>query len=269
MLECLVNGEIRGRVRADDRGLAYGDGVFETLVVERGVPRWWQSHMERLAAGCERLDLPMTPQAVLLREVQTACAGQARCIAKVVITRGAGARGYGPPPEVASTRIVSAHPMPAWEAPPQGARLRICDLRLAIQPALGGIKHLNRLEQVLARAEWDDPGIHEGLLLDREDHLVCATAANLFLVSGGRLLTPRLDRCGVRGVLRAEVLRAFRERCEQRRLTLDMLPEADEVIVVSVVRGIVPVTRVADWHYELGPVGQELREWHEQTVTGQ
>jgi 4-amino-4-deoxychorismate lyase len=265
MLECLVEGEISERVSAMDRGLHYGDGLFETMAVLQGTPRFWQGHMDRLATGCERLGLPPTPQAVLLREVQTVSAGRRNCVVKVIITRGTSGRGYGADPEVRTNRIVCSW---AWPEDPghlveTGIRTRICDLRLGIQPALAGIKHLNRLEQVMARAEWSDRSIHEGILLDAEDHVISAISSNLFLVQGNRLLTPRMDRCGVRGVMRSAILNAFPSRCEQRRITLDMLPEADEVFVCNAVRGIFPVTRIDHWEYEIGPVTREVQQWLE------
>ncbi len=281
MHDCLVNGEISHMVNAADRGLNYGDGVFETLRVRAGKPRFWQAHMDRLESGCQRLGIERPDQAVLLREVQTVVAGRPECVAKIIVTRGVpdtlSSRGYGPPKNCQVTRIVSSHFLPAdintdieGVADPQnkshspaGLSLRICNLRLASQPALAGIKHLNRLEQVIARAEWNDPDISEGIMLDEKDHLVCGTASNIFLVSGGRMLTPRLDRCGVRGVLRGEILKLFSARCEQRRITLDMVPEADEVFLCNSVRGVMPVRKIGDWHYNLGPVTLEVREWLE------
>ncbi len=263
MLDCLVNGEIATQLPVTDRGLQYGDGVFETILVERGVPRFWQGHMDRLGIGCEALSLPLTPQHVLLREVQTVSAGRTRCVVKIIITRGQGGRGYLPPAEPDGCRIVSAYALdetPAAAAP-QGITARICDLRLGIQPALAGIKHLNRLEQVLARAEWSDPAIREGILLDREDHVISATSGNIFLVFGERLLTPRMDRCGVRGVMRGAILQAFKSRCEQRRITLDMLPEADEVFICNAVRGIQPVVRIGPWEYQPGSHTRAVQDW--------
>ncbi|MFC1605753.1 aminodeoxychorismate lyase [Pseudomonadota bacterium] len=266
MLDCLVEGEISERVSAMDRGLQYGDGLFETLAVVQGTPRFWQGHMDRLAVGCERLGLPTTPQSVLLREVQTVSAGHRRCVVKVIITRGNSGRGYGADEDVRTNRVVCAW---AWPEDPghlveTGISMRICDLRLGIQPALAGLKHLNRLEQVMARAEWRDPSIHEGILLDAEDYVISAISSNIFLVQGDRLLTPRMDRCGVRGVMRAAILNAFRNRCEQRRITLDMLPEADEIFVCNAVRGIFPVTRIDHWEYDIGPVTREVQQWLEQ-----
>jgi len=264
MLECLVDGEIASLISAGDRGLHYGDGIAETLAIRGGRPRFWQGHIDRLAAGCERLGLDPVPQAVLLREVQTVCAGQGDCLVRIVLTRRAaepyleyGCRNGG------TRRVVAAFPRPPrpeWLAT-RGLRARICDLRLGIQPALSGINHLNRLEQVQARAEWSDEWIGEGILLDRDDFVISAISANIFLVFGGRILTPRLDRCGIRGVMRAAILAAFRERCEQRRVMLDMLPEADEVFLSNTVDGVVPVTGIDHWEYGIGPVTREVQEW--------
>ena len=266
MLECLVDGEISDRISAADRGLQYGDGLFETIAVFAGQPRFWQGHMDRLSAGCVQLGLPVTPQAVLLRELNTVCAGQSKCVVKIILTRGVSGRGYESRIPAGSNRIVSSHAWPQVEGDPVtlGIRARICDLRLGIQPVLGGIKHLNRLEQVMARREWDNPAIQEGVLLDREDHVICGVSSNIFLICSGRLLTPRLDRCGVRGVMRSAILSAFRERCEQRRMMLDMLPEADEVFICNSVRGVLPVTRIDHWEYDIGPVTRDVQNWLEQ-----
>jgi 4-amino-4-deoxychorismate lyase len=263
MLDCLVNGVISDLVSTSDRGLNYGDGLFETLAVQRGLPRFWQAHMDRLEEGCNRLFLRMPPQAVLLREVQTVSAGLPSCVVKITLTRGNSGRGYAPELSVEAHRIVSAHTMPEGisQMAVTGINARICKLRLGIQPALGGMKHLNRLEQVLARAEWTDPGIHEGILLDPEDHVISGISSNLFVVINGQLLTPRLDRCGVRGVMRAHVLKSFASRCQQRRITIDMLPEAEEVFLCNSVRGIIPVQSIGQWQYGIGPVTRELQDW--------
>lgn len=263
MIDCLVDGELNDRVSAADRGFHYGDGLYETLGVFDGQPRFWQGHIDRLTAGCERLGLPMPPQAVLLREVQTVSAGRSRAMVKIILSRGPSGVGFQPNEVAAATRVVASFPWPGVEGQPElaGVRTRICKLRLGIQPELGGLNHLNRLEQVMARSEWNDPTIQEGILLDREDHVITGIRSNLFLVSGGLILTPRLDRCGVRGVMRAAVLAAFRERCEQRRITIDMLPEADEIFLCNALHGIYPVNAVDHWHFEPGPVTREVQEW--------
>ncbi len=263
MLECLVNGEISTLVATTNRGLNYADGLFETLVVHHGRPRRWQAHMDRLGSGCERLGLPMPSQAVLLREVQTVSAGLPDAVVKIVLSRDGQGRGYMPPENSTCVRIVSAHAYPDGiiETARTGVKARICALRLAIQPALGGIKHLNRLEQVLASAELRDTGVAEGILLDQEDHVISAIAANIVLVIENRLFTPRLERCGVRGVVRGQILSGFEARCEQRRIMVDMLQEADEVFICNSVRGVVPLTAIGDQEYAIGPLTREVQSW--------
>lgn len=263
MNECLVNGEISTLVTTTNRGLNFGDGLFETLVVHQGRPRRWQGHMDRLGVGCERLGLTMPPQSILLREVQTVSAGLTDAVVKIIISRGGHSRTYMPPEDADCVRIVSAERFPDGIArlARKGVSARICELRLAIQPALGGMKHLNRLEQVLASAELREKGVREGILLDREENVTCAVGANIFLVCEDRLLTPRLDLCGVRGVVRGHILAGFGARCEQRRVTPDMLYEADEVFICNTVKGIVPLTAVDDHEFAIGPVTRELQNW--------
>lgn len=263
MLDCLVNGEISSLVPAGNRGLQYGDGVFETIAMLNGTPRFWQLHMDRLAIACEQLDIPQQPQQLLLREVQTVTAGRGQCVVKILLTRADSGRGYSPGKPSPPDRIISAHPLPddILRQSQLGIAASICNLRLGVQPQLAGLKHLNRLEQVLARAEIAQRNVDDGIMLDPDDHVVCATAANIFLVLNGRLLTPRMDRCGVRGVMRAAILQAFRPLCEQRRIQLDMLPDAKEVFMCNAVRGVIPITRIDHWEYEIGPRTREVQEW--------
>ena len=255
----LVNGESSGSIAADDRGFCYGDGLFETILFVAGRAPLWPRHMARLAEGCARLSLPAPDAAVLAREAAQACAGLARAVVRITLTRGAAPRGYAFPRTMRVTRIVAASPAPKIPAHwyDRGIRVRVCDLRLGEQPALAGIKHLNRLEQVLARAEWNDEAIGEGLLCDAHGHVIGATSANLFALIDGRLVTPALRRCGVAGVARAEAL-AQRE-CEMRDLLMDELLRADEVFLSNSVRGIVPVTALDDWRWPVGSGASELQ----------
>ncbi len=257
----LVDGVASGQVSGLDRGLGYGDGLFESIrLVDTRVPLW-SRHMQRLAEGCRRLQLPPPDPALLWRELQRVGAGMAQAVVKITLTRGIGERGYRLPVTTRPTRIVAAFVPPpvAGEAYFQGVRMHVCELRLAEQPRLAGIKHLNRLEQVLARAEWSDPAIAEGLLRDSHERMISATMANLFAVVGGELLTPALDRCGVAGVARAEVLAV----CPQARvveLSLDALSAASEVFLSSSVRGILPVQSVAGRNFVSGEVARQLQQ---------
>lgn len=256
-----VNGQVATTVSVRDRGLLYGDGLFETVRVAAGVAPLWSRHMARLTEGCARLGLPAPDTTTLAAELQAVIDGMSAAVVRITLSRGEGARGYAPPADVQPTRVVTAYPMPALDSrlASDGVRVRICDLRLAEQPRLAGIKHLNRLEQVLARAEWNDPEIAEGLLLDAAGRVVCATMANLFAVIDGMLVTPALERCGVAGVARAEVL-ATRPDAQVRDVRLDELLAASELFLTSSVRGILPVQAVGDKVFHPGSVTRALQQ---------
>lgn len=246
----LVNGARAQAVPAADRGLAYGDGVFRTFPARDGRPLHWGRHVERLGRDCARLALAVPPPDLLAQEIGTACADIPDATVKVTVTRGSGERGYRYDPSVPPTRIVSAGARSAYPAhySEAGVRVRVCNLRLSHQPALAGAKHLNRLENVLARAEWHDESIAEGLLLDVEGWAIGGTMTNLFISRAGNLATPALDCCGVAGVTRDRVIDAAAGAgilCTIERLGLDDVLQADEVFLVNSLAGVWPVRELA------------------------
>ena len=223
-----------------DRGLAYGDGLFETMRAHRGGLPWWPEHWARLVHGAGRLGIPLpAPERVHAEALALLAGGDG--VLKLLLTRGAGGRGYAPPDCPEPLWMLARHPLPP-APPPAGLAVRWCDMRLATQPALAGIKHCNRLEQVLARAEWATAGVDEGLMRSMDGDVVCATAANLFVLHGGHWTTPPLDRCGVAGVCRQWLLQRFPVR--QARLTVEQVETADAVVLCNAVRGILPVSRL-------------------------
>jgi 4-amino-4-deoxychorismate lyase len=259
----LVNGHPQDSVSALDRGLSYGDGLFETVRLVNAHAPLWNRHMQRLSLGCERLQMPAPDPQQLWQEALQVSAGLPDAVLRITLTRGIGARGYAPPAVSEITRIVAAFPMPALPAAiyRDGIRMYRCVTTLAEQPLLAGIKHLNRLEQVLARAEWNDPLIAEGLVCDQHGHVISATAANLFAVVDGVTVTPSVDRCGVAGVARAAVLDALGV-CQIRQLPLAECLRASELFLSSSVRGILPVQAVGDNVYAPGPVTRTMqRHW--------
>lgn len=238
-----INGCNADSLPADDRGLAYGDGVFRTLECLQGQPRLWRWQYARLAADAAALGLALPDETHLRAELALACDGLERAVAKIILTRGRGPRGYAARPGCSQTLIVSAD---AWHGYPpgharDGVTLAWCQLRLGLQPRLAGIKHLNRLENVLARSELGD-GCQEGLLLDTEGWVIEGTMSNLFLRRDGQWLTPRLDRCGVAGALRAWAMAQL--AAHETRLTPDEVLAADEVFVGNSLAGIWPVARL-------------------------
>jgi 4-amino-4-deoxychorismate lyase len=265
----LINGQDSLTLSAQDRGLLYGDGLFETVAVDKGAPLRWERHLQRLMLGCERLGIPCPDVTTLTLEALELCKGHERAALKLIVTRGVGGRGYRAPAQPQATRILACHPWPDYPSDHarDGVRVRLCDIRLAHQPALAGIKHLNRLEQVLARAEWNDEEIAEGLLLDREDHVIEATMSNLFLVSEGRLITPDLSDCGVAGIMRAMIIEIAADigvTCSVRPVARAELFDAAELLLCNSLIGLWPVRQIDTHRLVPGPVTRRLQQALEQ-----
>lgn len=258
-----IDGRPAASLPVTDRGLAYGDGLFETIAVRHGRMALLQRHLQRLGDGARRLGLPLDLE--LVRAELLTFAGELRHgVAKLIVTRGDGQRGYAAPVDARCRRILSGSPAPAYPAPHRldGVRLYPCTTRLAEQPLLAGLKHLNRLEQVLARSEWQDPGYAEGLMRDLSGRLIEGVFSNLFLVNNGELLTPSLARCGVAGVMRAEILdRAAAAGIAARIGNLDFsaLAAADEVFLCNSQYGIWPVVAFETHVWSVGELTRKLQ----------
>ncbi len=248
-----------------DRGLHFGDGLFETIACIGGRPRFLEDHVRRLAHGCERLSMA-APPAELRGEIERLAAGADRSLVKVLYTRGpATARGYAPTGKERPTRIVLRYGWPGEEArrASDGVAVQMAALTLGENPRLAGLKHLNRLELVLARAELASCPCDEALLLTGSGQLVSGTMSNVFLVHGGRIETPRLDRCGVAGVMRRVLMRVAVEAglpVEEMRLTQADLDSAQEVFLTNVRIGIWPVRAIHSRTLVPGPVTRRLQQ---------
>lgn len=246
--------EIAG-VPADSRARLYGDGLFETMRAHgRDIP-WWDAHWARLVEGAARLGIPL-PAEPSARAAARGLLDDTPAVVRLQLERGPGARGYAPSRGVAPLWSVSSH------APPAAARpvvLRWCETRMAIQPALAGLKHCNRLEQVLARAEWQQGATDadEGLMLDTAGDVVCATSANVFAHLDGEWLTPPVDRCGVRGICRGWAMGAIDAR--EQRLAREDVERADGLFLCNAVRGILEVARLGDREWPRDPRIARLR----------
>jgi len=263
----LIDGVPSNQLPANDRGLAYGDGLFETIRIHRGRPLFLEQHLQRLALGCERLgiaaDIPQWRQWLELALHDAAVSD----VLKLIITRGSGGRGYRPPEAAQPRCIISLHAFPRHDThdPRDGIKAFVCEQRLAQQPALAGIKHLNRLEQVLASREFPDNSWHEGLMCDYTDHLVEGTRSNVFLCLDGRLVTPDLSLSGIAGVMRAQLIDLFGSRVEIAAVPVNSLLDANEVFVCNSVLGVWPVTQLRfagrDIRMAVGPLALEAQAW--------
>ena len=263
-VQVLVNGKPIDHVPTSDRGLLYGDGVFETIAVNNGQLHFWSEHLRRLQSGCERLGIASVDETQLLGECRSLLRQSQQAVVKVIITRGSGGRGYRLPVQIQPTRIVQLHAWPNYPASctERGIKTRICRTRLGHNASLASIKHLNRLEQVLARQEWTDPHIMEGLMLDSDRNLVEGTMSNVFMVKDAVLMTPDLQRCGVAGIMRARVLEMAADNsmvARIQRVDRAALRQADEVFVCNSLMGIWPVIGIDEQAYAKGPVTTQLQ----------
>ena len=258
-----VDGQGADSLALQNRGLAYGDGLFETIAVAAGQPRLLEHHLDRLALGCRRLAIEIDHD--LVRDelcLYSSLLGSG--VVKLIVTRGDSQRGYAAAAGATARRILQGGPAPVYPAEhaQQGVSLFPCRTRLSEQPLLAGLKHLNRLEQVLARAEWQGGEYAEGLMLDMSGRVIEGVYSNLFLVRNGELLTADLSRCGVAGVMRAALLEvAAREGIALRvsELSLQDLEQADEVFLCNSVYGIWPVRSFASLNWSPGPLTRKLQ----------
>lgn len=260
----LVNGQPTG-VDPADRGLAFGDGLFETMAVTDGEIRWLPLHLDRLEHGCLRLAIPVPARAIIERELRTHCPSEGRAVAKLIVTRGAGPRGYAAPEPAVPTRVLGISPWPDFPAARyrEGIAVRVCEMRLGENPALAGLKHLSRLEQVLAQFELKSHSVDQGLLLDTSDNVVGGTSCNLFAVFGAELVTPTLLRSGIKGVMRRAVLEAATTlgiRCAERDLKLAHIASADELFMTNALIGVWPVALLEAQRFAVGPVTKRLMD---------
>jgi 4-amino-4-deoxychorismate lyase len=262
-LALLVNGVAPTNpsqaIAADDRGLQYGDGLFETALLIDGRVRFLDDHLERLFRGCERLGIQAPERHVLIDEITQVSGAANRGVLKIIVSRGAGGRGYRPPAAATATRVVALHALK--ESPPHLLKLRWCETRLGRNARLAGIKHLNRLEQVLAQSEWREGEFDEGLMMDTEGELVCATAGNVFAVRDGALITPDLRFCGIRGVVRSQVIKAALTlgiAISEEPLWPHDLETASEIFITNAVRGIRSATSLDSLQWSDSTVATRL-----------
>ncbi len=261
------NGQAVDATPLDSRALQYGDGLFETIAIRDSKPRLWTLHVERLLSGCGRLGIKAPDADVLIEQLahalQSSTVDTQYALAKIIVSAGSGHRGYRRSEDGSSDSLIGI-----FEAAPphadflrHGVVTRLCETIIAVQPALAGIKSLNRLEQVLARKEWQDPDVFEGLMCDTDGQLICGTMSNVFVIHGGSVSTPALDRCGVAGVMRRHVIDTLSGNglavavCD---ISWDQFLSADEVFLSNSQFGVLPVRTCDEQQWQVGTLSTNI-----------
>tara|TARA_B100000953_G_scaffold6913_1_gene6230 strand:+ start:1189 stop:2037 length:849 start_codon:yes stop_codon:yes gene_type:complete len=242
----LINGKFVDELAAHDRGLHYGDGLFETITVENMQLLCWDEHLKRLERGCIKLNIAVPDKNLLKNEVSALINTESQGVIKIIISRGQGGRGYKILENIAPTRIISLYP---WsyqydQNSSSGVKTRICKYRYAKNPFLAGIKHLNRLEQILARSEWNDNSIAEGIVMDSENYIIEGTMSNIFCIIGKTLYTPDLSECGIEGIVRGKIIELasnLKFNVEIKKISLGFLMNAEEIFMCNSIIGVWPV----------------------------
>ena len=250
-------GDPEHALAVTNRGLHYGDGLFETMLLRAGQIRFLDIHVERMKEGCRRLGIALSATELLQELTRLPHAAQP-AIVKLLLFRTGTGRGYRPPRDGGAMRLMLLYP---WTEAPAQLRVQWCASRWSRNPQLAGLKHLNRLEQVLAQAELN-AAVDEGLMLDTEGELVSATSGNVFLVERGKLRTPDLRACGVKGVMRTQVIavaKASGLTVEECALWPTDFERADEAFVTNALRGVRPITQLDTWCRPVGPVVGQLQ----------
>lgn len=265
-----VDGEPAAKLPLPDRGLDFGDGLFETLLLYRGRLLFLDYHLERLQAGLAVLEFPDVAANVrrdLLRVAHALASKDAKdwSSVRVSVTRGGAPRGYAMPDLAQPRSIISAFVVPrdcAELASP--ARLEWAKIRWSTQPFLAGIKHLNRLEQVFAATEAKRKGVDEVVVRDQQSLVNSVSTGNIFLMENGCLLTPAIESCGVSGTRRRLIIEqlapALGLRVEQAHISPEQLEAAEEVFYCNAIQGLRPVASIGDviWHQH--PVCTQLHQ---------
>lgn len=258
-----INGKQQTDISARDRAVQFGDGCFTTAPVRAGKIQLLDAHVQRLTESCERLLMPPPDLRQLVAEMRHAADSQIQAVLKVILTPGAGGRGYSRAGCTEPTRILSLSPWPSHYCAlqQQGARLITSPVRLARNPLLAGVKHLNRLEQVLIRQHLDHLQADEALVLDTEGKVVECCAANLFWRKGHTVYTPRLEQAGVNGIMRRYLMAqmaAAGQPCQLIDDTREAVLNADEVVICNVLMPVLPVRQIDDVSFTERSLYQQL-----------
>ncbi len=262
----LVNGQHQ-LISPLDRGFSYGDGVFRTFAICLGNNKSahiWSINYQKLVADCNVLGIVCPSAALLFDEISQLLAIDELAVIKIIITRGESARGYAPPAIAVPNRVVIKSALPNYPAQNmiEGITLRVCDISLPYQPKLAGIKHLNKLENVLAKMELQDSRIADGILLDTMGYVIECTSSNIFIRLANTLITPDLNQCGVAGVTRQRIIELaprLNLTIKVQKITLKDLLQADEVLICNSLIGAWQVIKLQDKTWIMQNTASQLR----------
>lgn len=247
-----------------DRGLAYGEGLFETMRLSRGRLSWWSEHFARMSYTCCALGLPLPDEVDVRAAIDAAVeqSGKSEAVVKLIYTAGSGQRGYlrAKPVEPTLTVLIAEVPAAAPEWSFQGLTIGLLKQSGGVPiPALAGLKHLNRLPQVLAREAWPE-GVDECLIHDENGLVMGGTQSNFYWQEDGRWFTPPIHGSAIAGTVRALLCRYLDVTIAP--LSVGRLALAQAAAMSNAVRGVLPIGRLAGRVLSLDQSMDMEARWH-------
>ena len=257
----LIDGKKQSKASIFNRNTQFGDGLFETCLVENKKLLFWSNHFERMKLGCDRLKISMIDETLWLSDIKKAFSLMKidNCIVKLVLSRGESLRGYSYKDNIRPIRITIVSELKKNNQD-KGFSLEFCNSGYNSNPKLAGIKHCNRLEQVIARAGIK---VDDGIMLDENENVVSVTQGNIFCIQGNRLITPNLDKCGIEGTRRAVILKIAVDLgfdISIKDLSVKELLQSDEVFISNSIQGVGPVNRIEDFVYSKHKITEIISE---------
>ncbi len=261
--EFLSNGKFQ-KISPFDRAFQYGDGIFRTFVVENRKPCHWKYHYKKIVEDCLAIKISPPNEKVLLSDIQSLFKTKKKAVGKFIISRGISDRGYKFGTDISHNRFLIKTKMPSYpkEYFKFGINLHVCKQRI-FPSILSGIKHLNRLDNIMARQEWRDNNFADGILLDQSGNVIECISSNIFMRCGKVIYTPKINQVGIKGVTRGIVIELSQKlgfRVKELVFNLNKLLEADEVLVTNSLFGVLQVKKIKNrsWpHQELASLLNE------------
>ena len=257
----LIDGKKQSKASVFNRNTQFGDGLFETCLVENKKLLFWSNHLERMRLGCDRLNISMIDETLWLSDIRKAFSLMKidNCIVKLVLSRGESLRGYSYKDNIRPIRITIVSELKKNNQD-KGFSLEFCNSGYNSNPKLAGIKHCNRLEQVIARAGIK---VDDGIMLDENENVVSVTQGNIFCIQGNGLITPNLDKCGIEGTRRAVILKIAVDLgfdINIKNLSVAELLRSDEVFISNSIQGVGPVNQIEDFVYSKHKITEIISE---------
>ena len=282
----LINGVTTDYLNINDRAIHYGDGLFETILCSNNKLFYWEQHYQRLQLSSKKLKINCPAEQLLLNDIKALLAANENpasensannsCVIKIIVSRGTGERGYKISKTMSANRLVLLSVIEADYSSLLSGRLLtgdlyLCEQQVSINESLAGLKHLNRLENVLARNEWGynkqshagNNKIIDGLMINANQHVIEGTMSNLFAVKDNQLLTPDLTQSGVKGIMRDEIINIANKmdiKVSIVNMSIDELPVMDGLFISNSLIGMKSINKLIDTQYKQSDITKSIFE---------